>query len=79
MFNSLQEISSTHNITFNEKSHKYADIIINLYNGKIYYVSEIEDPYILNIIGEYYHNIKKDNWLAVIYYVSAINKGRIIL
>ena len=74
MFNTLDQICSYFNISFDDEEIKYEDMIINIFNNKVYYLSEVNEPIVLNLIANYY-NLKKDYKLMMIYYLTAIQKG----
>ncbi len=75
MFQSLDEIRNTYNIKFTNDECKHSEIIINVFNNKVYYVSDISDPVLLNFMGKYYQNIKKNYQTMIVFYLSAIHKG----
>ncbi len=75
MCQSLQDIHNTYNTIFDEEETAHADFIISVYNNKKYFVSDVPQPILLNIIGDFYKNVKKEYTLMKIYYLSAISKG----
>jgi hypothetical protein len=74
-FISLQHITDTHNIRFDDTHTLYEKDIVDIFNGNI---TETDDSLLNNVIGLYYRHIKKDDDTAIKHYMMASDKDNII-
>jgi tetratricopeptide (TPR) repeat protein len=77
MFKSLDDVSTKLNLRLDKNSLAREEEILNIYNGKFEKI-DMNDSYLLPIIGNYYMLIKKDYITMKKYYMKSINFGSTI-